>query len=175
MRTQDNRALACALVQSTPSELRGASRFGGEPGRAGSARDRYEIGPRITHVDRAIIRGYLHQYHFAQTPDPGLRPRMAGDSLPHDTRMEMLPAELERILSALPAGYQRGLVGHDVVLVRSATREIIDVMRNARVPGTQEVRTQRRRIRLATSTDRPEIAREDSAARWRLYERVAVL
>ena len=107
---------------------------------------------------------------------PPSHPRLAwiaGENLPRGTQMQPLPADLERMLSALPAGYQRVLSGRDVLLVRVATREIIDVMRDA--CGTVEDHAGRRRIRLAIASRCSSPAREDAAARWRLYDRVAVL
>lgn len=144
MRTQEVRSDACVLVQSlspVPRDVShgGASRSVYGPGHAGIATGRYEIGLRITHIDRAIIRGYLHEYNFVLKPSPELRvPRMPGCKLPSRMRTQSLPAELERKLSAMPTGYERVLVDGDVLLVETATGEIVDVMRNARTTGGPE-------------------------------------
>ena len=144
MRTQEVRSHSCVLVQLLPPVPRNVSHAGASrslygPVQAGTPSDRYEIGIRITHIDRAIIRGYLHEYHFVLKPSPELRmPRMPGSKLPSRLRTQSLPAELERKLSAMPTGYERVLVDGDVLVVEPATREIVDVMRNVRTTGGPE-------------------------------------
>ena len=116
MRMQEIRSDPCVLVQSLPPVSRLVSHAGAscsvyDPGHAGTASDRYEIGIRITHIDRAIIRRYLHEYYIALTPSPGLRAQgMPGGRLPSRLGTQSLPAELERKLSAKPTGYERVLV-----------------------------------------------------------------
>jgi hypothetical protein len=103
-------------------------------------RDAYEIALRITQVDRAIIRGYLHERCLAlaalgvqDRPQRSIwqRPLMPGGILSSKVRVQSLPAELECRLSTVPDDYERVLVDHNVLLVKTATRKIISVMRNA--------------------------------------------
>jgi hypothetical protein len=102
--------------------------------------DVYEIALRITQVDRAIIRSYLHERCLAlaavgtrDRPQRSIwqRPLMPGGILSSKVRAQSLPAELECRLSAVPADYERVLVDHNVLLVKTATRKIVSVMRNA--------------------------------------------
>jgi hypothetical protein len=46
-------------------------------------------------------------------------------------RPAQLPWDLEYRLSPLGAGYQRVMVGRDVLLIEVAMRRIVDVMHNA--------------------------------------------
>ena len=84
--------------------------------------------PRITHIDRTMIRTYFRPHANGRTP---LLPEVSsGDRrvAPH-LGPRRLPQDLEQKLSLLPAGYQRVIVGNDVVLVELASRVVIDVVR----------------------------------------------
>ena len=94
--------------------------------RAAIRGDTYQIKPRITNVDRAIIRGYFRQHGSV----PLLRPADMTALFP-EFRKYLLPDALECRLSVPFPGHERIVVGSDVLLVEAATREIVDVMRNA--------------------------------------------
>ena len=132
MRTHAANNIPCALVRP-PSSLSGAKLrafsdtcSGTKKSRVASRADDYQVEPRITYVDRAIIRDYLHQYHLDESVGP------ARKKAPFPELRRQLPRELERRLSVPFPGYERVLVGSDVLLVETATREIVDVMRNTR-------------------------------------------
>jgi hypothetical protein len=72
----------------------------------------YGIKPRITNIDRVIIRNYFRQADCI----PSLPPRH-------------LPRQLECKLSPLPAGYQRVTVGGGVVLVDTNVSRMVDILR----------------------------------------------
>jgi hypothetical protein len=72
----------------------------------------YAVKPRITHVDRVIIRNYFREADCA----PSLPP-------------SQLPRQLECKLSPLPAGYKRVTVGHGVVLIDTSVSRMIDILR----------------------------------------------
>ena len=120
----------CALVRPPPSvsgaELRDLSSAPActKQNRAAIRADTYQIEPRITCVDRAIIRDYFHQHNF----DEPVRPAWEKALFPEPHRQ--LPWELERRLSVQFPGYERIWVGGDVLLVEIATREIVDAMRD---------------------------------------------
>src|SRR5437868_5118343 len=143
MRMQRARSDSCALVQSLPS----SSRFGSVSERANRSQaahfrtvlDPYGITAHITHIDRVIIRAFLRGSCCALT---AVTPRaatvqefrghwMPGGTLPDGFLTQPLPAALECKLSALSAGFERLMLGRDVLLVSRATREIVDVMTNA--------------------------------------------
>lgn len=133
MRTHAASNIPCALVRSLPPASGVALRVissaasGTKKNRAAITGDAYQIVPRITYVDRAIIRDYFSQHDLV----PLLRPADRGVLFP-EFRKVLLPDELECGLSAPFPGHERILVGNDVLLVETATREIVDVMRDAR-------------------------------------------
>ena len=94
--------------------------------------DIYEIGPRITHIDRAIIRNYFQgrgeglseRRRYARVPT---RPA----ALSSQVSQHALPVELERKLSPLPDDCERVLVGRDVFLVQSNTGAVMDILHRA--------------------------------------------
>lgn len=141
MRTHTVRGNTRAPKRSSPfvsgARLHSVSCPIARKGHGPAARDLYEIETRITQVDRAIIRGYLPQYYFS--PSTGraeilarmLKPRrkwMINHKVPRSLSTGYLPAELDRKLSVLPVGFERVLVGNDVLLVEIATRRIVDIM-----------------------------------------------
>lgn len=98
--------------------------------RHGRLNDVYEIAARITHIDRAIIRNYF-QDHFASLPlERRENPRQPSLPmwLPSHVKQNPLPSALECKLSQLPDGYERVLVGRDVLLVESDTRTVVDIL-----------------------------------------------
>ena len=161
MRIHEARSNLCVLMQSLPPVSRVAPFAETNlsvcvEGRARTSRSRYDIRTCITHIDRAIIRGYLHEYRSPST-----------------TRL--LPPELEHKLSVLPAGYERILADDDVLLVQTATHRIADVMRNACAADNSGRGAMRKRGHTQAPINRPGSAVEDKAARWRLFEHVSTL
>ena len=87
--------------------------------------DIYQIRPRITHVDRAIIRDYFHQHNL----DELVRPAWMKALFPKSHK-QLLPEALECRLSIPFPGHERILVGSgDVLLVETASHTIVDVTR----------------------------------------------
>ena len=147
MRTHEAHGTRCALVQPLPMASGRAPHTAAVPfahakrshGRKNCGPDELEV--RITYIDRAIIRGYFgdHGYPCVMEPAenkallPGVQEhwRTTATWLPPGLWKMQLPVELERKLSALPAGYARVLVDNDVLLVDTARRTIVDAMQNA--------------------------------------------
>lgn len=189
MRTQGAPGNPCALVQSSPAVSRsGASTGLGQscctPAHSGAASDLYGIANRITHIDRVIIRAFLHEHWGALTTGtvPAVATRLESGrewlpngTLPSGVRTQPLPAALERKLSALPVGFERVMVDRDVLLVATATREIVDVMCNAYASDGPQSHAARERNRAVASIHFLGSARRDPAARWRLFERDSIL
>ena len=149
MRTHSASKNPCALVRRSPSVSGAESRnLPSAPtctkrNRAAIKADTYQIEPRITYVDRAIIRDYFHQHNL----DEPVRPAWKKALFPEPHRQ--LPWELERRLSVQFPGYERIWVGGDVLLVEIATREIVDAMRDICATNwTRDYRVQSGRIRL---------------------------
>jgi len=132
MSTHVNRNIPCALVRPPRSVSGAALRVlsgtcsGTRKSRGASRADDYQVEPRITYVDRAVIRDYFHQHLLEESVRPAWKKALFPE--PH----RQLPWELERRLSALFPGHERIVVGNDVLLVETATREIVDVMHVAR-------------------------------------------
>ena len=95
-------------------------------------RSAYDIGSRITCIDRQIIRRYFAR--AAKSVERRLPHTSSGrgmfESWPQAVGRQ-LPADLERTLSALNADLTRILDGSDVLLVERATRRVVDKMKNA--------------------------------------------
>lgn len=145
MRTSEVSVIRCALLQSLPPmSSRGPHAIpiasaGAKQSHAAIRSDVYRTVPCITHIDCVIIRGYFHhhdsgpQTSLAEIKGSLLRLQMEwarNDQLPSEVRRSFLPGELERKLSALPAGYERVLVSDDVLLIEAATGLIVDVLRD---------------------------------------------
>ncbi len=133
MRTHATSDIRCALVRMRPPVSGVALRvISSAPSctqhnRAAIRGDAYHVKPRITCVDRAVIRDYFHQHDLDEVVRPG-----SMKALISEFRKNLLPDELECRLSPPFPGHERMVVGGDVLLVETATREIVDVMRNAR-------------------------------------------
>ncbi len=98
----------------------------------------YEVSARITHIDRAIIRSYFYD-HADSLPDERRgqsRQPTAPMWLSSDVFHHALPVELERKLSALPAGYARVLVGRNVLLIEPASRRVVDILHQVAQPNS---------------------------------------
>ena len=126
------RSAGCVLTQSRPLRIedmssRAAAALAYERSNLAPAPNAGENSLRITCVDRAIMRAYFHP------PEAGiLAPSEKSAEFEHsapareDREADLLPDELERKLTPLPAGYLRLLRGNAVYLVQARTHEIID-------------------------------------------------
>jgi hypothetical protein len=97
---------------------------------------KYGFAPR----DREIITTYYTQRASGLPPGlakrqgalpPGLEKQLRRNgTLPPglQKQIQLFPADLDRQLTPLPAGYRRGIVGTNVVVYRSTTQKIIDVI-----------------------------------------------
>jgi len=131
MRMQAASNTPCTLVQSRPSasvvklRLISGNHFYLKKSRATTRCDLYQIEPRITYVDRAIIRGYFRQQDFLAPLHPANM-----KALFPEFRKYLLPDDLECRLSILPARYCRILISSDVLLIETTSRMIVDVLRD---------------------------------------------
>ena len=120
----------CALLRSTS----------GSPGNGGEAE---VTANRITSADRAAISNYFEgRWSLAnvtrQAQPSKLRRRwMVGGKLPASVHTDGLPRELENKLSPLDTGFERLLVGCDVLCVDVTNCRIVDVMHNAGAAASQ--------------------------------------
>jgi len=95
---------------------------------------------RFSESDRIAIHDYFRR---ASTGASGLPPGLAKrqqlppglqkqlrekGTLPPGLQKRALPGELDGRLSRLPPGYERVIVGADVLLVEIATRVIVDIL-----------------------------------------------
>ena len=92
--------------------------------------------------DREIITTYFTQRASGLPPGlakrqgalpPGLEKQLQRDgTLPPglEKQIQPFPADLDHRLAPLPAGYRRAIVGTHVVVYRSNTQKIIDVIRD---------------------------------------------
>lgn len=140
MKTEGLRENICALVQPRPAIFREPPTIDEFEATPDAPRDNvfrhddysdHADEPRITAIDRAIIHN-----HFRENDSAPRKPSAAGGKWARGRRLSIradvrvLDAALERKLNALPQGYVRVLAGSDLLLVRTATHSIIDVMRN---------------------------------------------
>ncbi|PWR22721.1 hypothetical protein [Zavarzinia aquatilis] len=82
--------------------------------------------------DRQVISNYFlrNNGYLADLP-PGIRKQLVTRGrLPPGIAKKVLPAGLSGQLSPLPAGYDRMIVGPDVLLVQIATGLIVDIIRD---------------------------------------------
>ena len=97
---------------------------------------------RFVESDKAAIRDYFRRASSGasglppglakrQQLPPGLQKQVREKgTLPPGLQKRLLPGELEGRLSRLPPGYERVIVGADVVIVEIATRVILDILRD---------------------------------------------
>jgi hypothetical protein len=131
MSTHESRGGECALLRTEPES-------GADP------LDTNGSANRLTRADHAIIARYFDgRWSFANVMRPArpskLRRRwMIGGRLPATLRTDALPRELASELSALDPGYERLLVGCDVLCIELANSRIVDIMHNAGAPAIQD-------------------------------------
>ncbi|NWG47133.1 MAG: hypothetical protein HXY25_11385 [Alphaproteobacteria bacterium] len=118
--------LAGGPALGEPPPGKGPKDRGGEAGL--SAEIRVTIGER----DRERIRDYFRRNPgLAGKPlPPGIRNRLAqGKPLPPGIAKQVLPDDLRRLLE-VGEGYELYQLGHDVVLIATATGIILDILRD---------------------------------------------
>ena len=131
MSSHDTSRSDCALLRSTS----GSSASGGEAG--GTAN-------RITSADRASIAKHFEGSWSLANVTREARPAklrrrwMIGGRLPASIHTDGLPRELENKLSPLETGFERLLVGCDVLCVDVTNCRIVDVMHNAGAATSQD-------------------------------------
>ncbi len=95
---------------------------------------------RFTHLEKNVIREYYGLRRSWRPPEPQQRKfqapssekrATAGALLPSSARKQFLPGSLEGRLSLLPSGYERWIVGKDVVLLNRRTNIVTDIVPNA--------------------------------------------
>lgn len=99
-----------------------------------------EVSVRFVDHDKVVIREYFRSASSGasglppglakrQQLPPGLQKQIREKgTLPPGLQKRLLPGELEGRLSRLPPGYERVIVGADVLLVEIATRVIVDIL-----------------------------------------------
>lgn len=92
----------------------------------------YMNGPCLTQVDRVIIRSYF-QENPGELP-PQTAPLAHRGQLSRSFPAHPLPEALARKLSALPYGFERVMIGRQVFLIASHTRDISDVVHDIDTP-----------------------------------------
>jgi hypothetical protein len=156
MRTQEPNRIACKFPYAVSSDAMKVATSDKLSATADFEFDRMPVWPdrdgamvRMTCIDRAIINIYFHAGACAARTVRASGHRahhqlfsqwLPGWRLPRKLRLETLPAELERKLSAIGPYYKRVRINCDVLLIEDATRRVVDVMHNvdaAEVPGAQ--------------------------------------
>jgi hypothetical protein len=142
-----SRGLGAAIV-ATPALAQGRGRGADKqrrndakkaaPPAAATVVAQYGFAPR----DREIITTYYRQRASGLPPGlakrqgalpPGLEKQLRRNgTLPPGLQKQMqpFPADLDRQLAPLPAGYRRVIVGPDVVVYRSTTQKIMDIIQD---------------------------------------------
>lgn len=145
---------ACVLTQSRTGADRPAEATGREPSeqdaapdgsqeqglaRAAAAKRAFESRTRITCVDRAVIRTYFHPHdkgNLSRRKKGAQCLNNANHANSANKRRNwdggLLPDDLERHLSQLPAGFYRMLRGSAVLLVEGRTQRVIDAVHGVR-------------------------------------------
>lgn len=96
-----------------------------------------KTSPRISAPERETIREFYRGYDWPPTLTPAPAPEASPErrikvtaELPPGLSALPLPQGLRDQLSPLPQGYARFLVGSDIVLMNTRTREVLDVVRD---------------------------------------------
>lgn len=105
--------------------------YGTAPSSDATGRERKAKKPKKGKKDRGdgdLPPGLQRKLDREGRLPPGLQKRLdRGDPLPPGLAKRRLPADLERRLTPLPAGYERYVVGPDVVIVDSRRNVVVDV------------------------------------------------
>jgi len=146
MYSQQTLQTGCALVQPLSHDVRPEDEIEtfdtfDEPETVISPSQTYSFGSRITYIDRAIIRRYFEEHSgqlavgFNGARSTGHSKSMPswipGTALPANLQVRHLPPGLEYKLSTLKIGYERVLVGNDVLLIETPKRIVVDEMQNS--------------------------------------------
>ncbi len=134
MRNKIATALLLALALVGPAEVLGKPKNPGQGnGNHGDDRTVEEIAHALfTSADRQLIANYFlrHGGYLDDLP-PGIRKQLVTRGrLPPGIAKKVLPAGLAGDLSPLPRGYDRLIIGPDVLLVEIATGLIVDIIRD---------------------------------------------
>ena len=128
-------SIPCLLVRTTPRAfnawrrmIRRAARRNGDALTHGYP---YEVRPRITHIDRAIIRAYFRQVG-ATAAQSGQEPQP--ESLAQESQHTQLPHELEQKLSVLEDGYRRVRNTSQVLLIEADSGTVVDALEDIQDP-----------------------------------------
>ena len=128
-------SIPCLLVRPTPRAFsawrRMLTRANARHGQVLTCDYPYSVRPRITHIDRAIIRAYFRQVG-ATAAQPGQEPQP--DSLAHESQHTQLPDELEQKLSVLEAGYRRVRNSSQVLLIEAKSGTVVDALQDINDP-----------------------------------------
>lgn len=127
--------LGLALTGAAEGKNNGNGRGNGHGGDDSHVED--SLAPAIASIlfptgDRQVISNYFLRNggYLADLP-PGIRKQLVTRGrLPPGIAKKVLPAGLVGQLSPLPAGYDRMIVGPDVLLVQIATGLIVDIIRD---------------------------------------------
>jgi hypothetical protein len=108
-----------------------------------SVENREEKWERDPVVFSAQDRDTIRSYYRGATPNPTVGPTKGNNrNLPNhlqrngllppglQNQLQSLSNDLERQLRPLYSGYTRGLIGHDVVIIESRSRRIMDIIRD---------------------------------------------
>ena len=136
-------ALAICLAAAAPAlaQGKGTDKGNGKPGKAGGStvQDVVEgvtagvLGAVLSDDERRIIQRYFGEHpstvKVKELP-PGIRKKLArGGAMPPGIAMQVLPDGLHRQLPPR-FGQHYEIIGTDVVLVETATRVIVDVLKD---------------------------------------------
>lgn len=138
MRNRIAITLLLALTLAGPAEVLGKPKNPGQGhgngnsgGDAGSAAEE-AVYSLFSGADRQIIANYFlrHGGYLDDLP-PGIRKQLVTRGrLPPGIAKKALPPGLAGSLSPLPRGYDRLIIGPDVLLVEIATGLIVDIIRD---------------------------------------------
>jgi len=86
--------------------------------------------------DRAVIEDYYRADALSGTQGAkGASDRdhelALNARLPVGSQKQPLPADLAQKLTRIPRGYERAVVGHDIVLIDTSTHKVVDIIRGA--------------------------------------------
>jgi hypothetical protein len=86
----------------------------------------------FTGADRQAVDAFFRRYGSPSADgkgEPRRDPLLVRSRLPADADLRPLPFALNAKLPALPEGYQRLIVGRDLLLLERRTHTIVDIMR----------------------------------------------
>ena len=111
-------------------------------GKNGDLRSEDVLGIVFSEIERQLIRDYFHDVQGSgkglppglakrESLPPGLQKQLVRNgALPPGLQAKALPGDLVTRLPKRGPGYDRVVVGNDVLLIRSGTRIILDVLKD---------------------------------------------